>query len=216
MIGGGVVIWLLDYLRIALDVILDVVNHFGTEFNQERNSDDTIRKNRIRKRFETVLRTLRKRESPVRLVVVSHSQGTITAVDVLSNEKASEDLVAGPEIVLVTIGSPLSHLYNYYFPKEYPALENPQWQHLPARVSRWVNIFRIDDFVGTEIPGSAVEKRSEGSERRELKVENQPVDRGGHLGYWSNRKVHEELSNILDSDLRQAAAIRPSEDLGES
>ena len=54
---------------------------------------------------------------------------------------------------IVTFGSPLTHIYQHYFPADYPAGTTAiVAQQLGSNVT-WSNIFRVDDPIGTEVPG---------------------------------------------------------------
>lgn len=204
-----------DKLRVALDIAMDVVNHFRREWGQDRDGNrerDTFRKYRIRARLQAVLRVMNT-EIPAEirapsLAIVAHSQGTVTSIDVLNNH--STDLLKGfDEKTLVTMGSPFSHLYQHYFPHEYPSLDDPKkYLKLHASLSRWLNIFRIDDFVGTHIDWQTeleqTSRRMESGPAGTSEVpspgtllENKPVGRGGHMGYWVDPRVHEILDEVL-------------------
>ena len=187
---------LLPRLRVGLDVGVDVINHFRREPDRTipagpRPGDDEegarprtayVRRERIRERLRQVLEVLVERARPGRLTIVAHSQGTVAAVDVLAEGLPPNVRRVVGECGLVTMGSPLTHLYQHYFPNEYPPLADSRWDGLRAAVGAdWLNLFRIDDFVGTGIePGAAWPV-------------DQPVDRGGHTGYWTDRQVIEHL-----------------------
>ena len=112
------------------------------------------------------------------------------AVDVLSlcgldedeRTKLAERLDKLEALHLVTLGSPLTHLYQYYFPERYPPLANDSWGGLRKTVRNWVNVYRVDDFVGTYI-----EKQSIPGWPGAPK--NVPIAAGGHTGYWRQREV---------------------------
>jgi hypothetical protein len=105
-----------------------------------------------------------------RLIVVAHSQGTIIALDEL--KAWTGDL---PPVTLVTCGSPASHLYQFYFPDLCHDFHDPSWQPLFARLERWVNLYRLSDYVGTTV------------ERPPLATFDQwAIAQGGHIGYWTH------------------------------
>ena len=85
------------------------------------------------------------------LVIISHSQGTMVAIETLNDRDLDWLNNSFRSVTLVTLGSPFSHLYQHYFGHCYPALEKPFWSCLRRRVDRWVNVFRVDDYVGNEI-----------------------------------------------------------------
>jgi hypothetical protein len=124
------------------------------------------------------------------LIVLSHSQGTIVAADVLAEAATAEALKPFKRRAWMTFGSPLTHLYNHYFPGEYPRLDfqSARWRGIDQNIEQWTNVYRIDDFVGTfvENPGNP------------QKPVNIPVDRGGHTGYWSDRQVLGKIHDFLN------------------
>ena len=139
-----------------------------------------------------------------RLTVVAHSQGTIIALHTLYLEWTRERLKASgvrldglPKLQLVTLGSPFTHLYQHYFPRRYPPLfDDPHavtafneegWFFLEETVGGWKNIYRVDDFVGTDIVGDA----------GNTFPRNQPIHAGGHIDYWSDRDALVEMLPLL-------------------
>jgi len=59
-------------------------------------------------------------------------------------------------------------------------------QNLAPRTGRWINLYRIDDYVGhwLDTPRSAA-------------VENRPLKPGGHLDYWKEPEVAEAIIELL-------------------
>ena len=166
---------------------------------------------RIHARLCVLVETLLRDEKPERLCIVSHSQGTMIAIDMLDDKgslwlqsmraatavrKEAGQPVLDPQISLVTMGSPYTHLYNYYFPHSFaPAGERPKLRKReePGSVgflTDWLNIYRINDFVGTFI--------GPGQWPHEL-----PVAPNGHTNYWVDRTVVSELQKFLK--LRESA-----------
>lgn len=150
---------------------------------------------RIHDRLDVLIRTLIRDEKPDRLDIVSHSQGTMIAIDLI--DIRGKDWLKGLPadsggIGLVTMGSPYTHLYGHYFPSSFPSVANRP--HLkkanpvdPTKgglLRDWLNIFRIDDFVGTHI--------GKGDWPREF-----PVVPNGHTNYWVDRGVVAKLREFL-------------------
>ena len=145
---------------------------------------------RIHDRLGVLIRDLIRDEKPDRLDIVSHSQGTMIAIDLidLRGEQWLKGLPAGSGgIGLVTMGSPYTHLYGNYFPSSFrrvgnrPNLANKKDGGL---LRDWLNIFRIDDFVGTHI--------GKGAWPREF-----PVPPNGHTNYWVAPRLVAKLREFL-------------------
>ncbi len=131
---------------------------------------------RIEARFAAVMRHMIAAETPERVTVISHSQGTVVALRNLIGPSAPAGLTGERAVNLVTMGCPYTHLYRTYFPGSYPG------DNIAGTVvARWTNIYRLDDFVGTTVDGIA-------------DVENLPVRAAGHTGYWSDRDVWTHLN----------------------
>jgi hypothetical protein len=133
------------------------------------------------------------------LTIIAHSQGTMIAVDVLTLtglDPTSKDEISGwlkklKGFHLITMGSPLSHLYQHYFPGRYAPFTDPSWNDLKAQIRNWINIYRIDDYVGTHIQN---DPRDWPDGPR-----NFPISPGGHTGYWELREIfmHPEVRKAL-------------------
>ena len=85
------------------------------------------------------------------------------------------------------MGSPYTHLYGNYFPSSFASVGNRA--NLANKdngglLRDWLNIFRIDDFVGTHI--------GKGAWPREF-----PVPPNGHTNYWIDRRVVAKLREFL-------------------
>jgi hypothetical protein len=138
-------------LRVGIDAVLDVDNYFADP------PDRRPPRARIFSRYASLLAYLRER-GYARIVVVSHSQGTVISADLLRYLHVQGRLpavVGGAAIALVTVGSPLRDLYGERFPLLY------RWLGSSARefetcgpgaadigAVEWVNAFRSGDYVG--------------------------------------------------------------------
>ena len=166
------------------------------------------RRARIQDRLKVLVNQLIADERPDVLVIVAHSQGTVIAIDVIDQEGANW-LAAMPEggcLMLMTMGSPYTHLHNHYFPSSFPSHRSrpalrkrpkgvaPSEQH-PGVLSRWVNIFRIDDFVGTHIDSSSGQDGS--ADGRDMWPQEFPVRPNGHTMYWVDEDVFPILRQAL-------------------
>jgi hypothetical protein len=134
------------------------------------------------------------------LTIVSHSQGTMIAIEVLNDEELDWINEKFRHVNMITMGSPFHHIYQKYFAHFYPPLDQPKWALLRRRVGRWLNIFRIDDFVGThiEFPKSPATDAF-------FRCSNHAVERRGHLQYWSDRQV---LQVIREHDICRSLPLQ--------
>jgi hypothetical protein len=85
---------------------------------------------------------------------------------------------------LVTFGSPLGPLYQKYF-HEY-ASRVPAARELATRLRCWINLYRVDDYIGGRIsppPG--------------LLIDNRAMGLGGHTSYWSEPEIADALDSII-------------------
>ncbi|MEL6622702.1 MAG: hypothetical protein AAFQ11_07490, partial [Pseudomonadota bacterium] len=78
---------------------------------------------------------------------------------------------------LVTVGSPLKHLYRYYF-DDYDRSEMaaPETERLISRLRSWTNLWRVDDPIGRDVDLHPV-------------IQNIGLPPGGHLDYWREEAV---------------------------
>lgn len=193
---GGIVVFLTlaHYIRQAVKLALDVVNHFAAP-----SSQFPIRK-KIADRLDETLEFLLAPKDAPHLVVICHSQGTVIALDKLLGYQKYVDHGGWPvrrreqvwvpglwqsrlknevaSLTILTFGSPITHLYQHYFSTLYPSLaEYPDvvasaQDRIEGRL-RWYNCYRIDDYVGTfiepSVPGFPF---------------NVPMPVGGHNSYW--------------------------------
>jgi hypothetical protein len=205
---AGILVVSLRFLRPALDIVLDVINHFyfrsATKDDRAPRHDDDYdidevtfnrgawyfsRRDSIHRRMKRILDYYRD-TLPGRpaLTIVSHSQGSIIAIEVLNDEELGWTREKFSRVNFITLGSPFHHIYQKYFAHFYPPLDASEWENLRSRVSRWLNIFRIDDYVGTDmefppnLPQVAAGDYS-----------NHAVERRGHLYYWRDRQVLEVI-----------------------
>ena len=159
--AGGLLSRYAPWLRAPLDAALDVDNHFR-EFPRR-----AIPRARIFSRYVAVLKHVAAQEYE-RIVIVSHSQGTVISADLFrymkeraANAKAAgtDDDVArlwravGSKIMLLTAGCPLRQLYAARFPELYDwVLRDDGATMGPAAadvgVALWVNVYTTGDYVG--------------------------------------------------------------------
>ena len=187
-------------LRVGIDAVLDIDNYFADPPNRQPP------RARIYSRYAALLAHLRD-GGYARIVVVSHSQGTVISADLLRYLHVRGRLratVGDAPIALVTVGSPLRALYAERFPLLYDwmgssasglAAGEPSAAAIGA--VEWVNAFRSGDYVGRAIwspPSGAYPVAAAGADGR---IEAARAgDRaelclgaGAHTHYWSNDAV---------------------------
>ncbi|MFL6699810.1 MAG: hypothetical protein ACJ8GJ_21785 [Vitreoscilla sp.] len=155
---GGQLSRRLPALRAPLDVAMDVDNHFR-EFPRTN-----IPRAHIFSRYAALLEHVRS-QGYERLVVVSHSQGTVISAELLRFLSSRAQLapaggdtprVGGgplPPVSLLTLGCPLRQLYGARFPGLYAWVLARNGQVFGPRagdvgVQRWMNAFCSGDYVG--------------------------------------------------------------------
>ena len=155
---GGLLSRRIPPLRAPLDAAMDVDNHFR-EFPRT-----AIPRAHIFSRYAAVLEHIQARRYD-RIVVVSHSQGTVISSELLrflsSRDRCAPTpgdapLLAGktlPPVSLLTLGCPLRQLYGARFPGLYAwtlakngAVFGPRATDIGAQ--RWMNAFCSGDYVG--------------------------------------------------------------------
>lgn len=148
-------------IRVALDAVLDVDNYFRDPPNRQPP------RARIFSRFASLLAYLRDR-GYARIVVVSHSQGTVISADLLRYlhvQRRLPEVLGETAVALVTVGSPLRALYAGRFPLLYrwmgsnaAGFETADPSAAAVGATEWVNAYRSGDYIGRFLwrtPGSA-------------------------------------------------------------
>src|SRR5579872_3273011 len=110
--------------RNVVHIVNDVIIHFTSPdsnsffFRSGVNATSYPIRRRIARRFRSVLR-LFLRDNPTHLLVIAHSQGTIIAIEELRQQRWEAAFRTLKSVTLLTFGSPLTHLYQEYFPLHY-------------------------------------------------------------------------------------------------
>lgn len=189
-------------LRVAIDAVLDIDNYFGDPPNRQPP------RARIYSRYASLLSYLRD-GGYARIVIVSHSQGTVISADLLRYlhvQRRLHDVVGAIPVALVTVGSPLRDLYAERFPLLYEWMGSSEAGFTSSAPSasdigatEWVNACRSGDYVGRFIwtPPSDTARFRIAVVDSNGKVEAQRAgDRtefclgaGGHTHYFSNDAV---------------------------
>jgi hypothetical protein len=235
---GGLLILLIPKLRPGFDMMLDVVNHFyfrATNVQDALDDDDEFdiaestfengtlffsRRDGLHQRIKRILAHYRDEYTHhPELIIVAHSQGTMIAIEALNDDDLSWLNNCFSSVTLVTMGSPLNHLYQHYFGHCYPALDQPFWSSIRRRLDSWVNVCRMDDFVGTQMdfPTGDLYRRDQSFDQTSFNqtsfnqtvFSNHAVGARGHTNYWSDREVlailRRELFSQDDFEARRSA-----------
>jgi hypothetical protein len=121
-----------------------------------------------------------------RLVFVAHSQGSVILHDYLSANRDQPSIRRARRVDILTLGSPLSHLYQYYFARYEARSAGPE--ALNTRLMSWTNMWRVDDPIGNRI-----EMFGGGF------VRNIPLRPGGHVNYWKDPEVIGAMIDLIEA-----------------
>lgn len=111
-----------------------------------------------------------------RLVFLTHSQGTVIMHDYLRSDRSKVALSGFKRVDVITLASPLSHLYGHYFADYSKAAEQADLLH--PKLSSWTNLWRIDDPIGHQV--GVIDGGF---------IVNKPLPAGGHVNYWKEDEV---------------------------
>jgi hypothetical protein len=179
-------------LRVAIDAVLDVDNYFADPPNHMPP------RARIFSRYASLLAWLRE-AGYARIVIVSHSQGTVISADLLRYLNAQDrlqEVVGTMPLALVTLGSPLRNLYAERFPLLYRwmgprdagfAAAGPAANDLGA--TEWVNAYRSGDYIGRFIWTLDSEAPFDLKPRRAAGRTEFCLGAGAHTHYFSDDAV---------------------------
>lgn len=185
--GFAIVLYLTFWRKVSagFGILKDIIGYFAYAKGPD-GQPDFFNKAKIDARFQTVLKVMLERENPDELIIVSHSQGTVIAIDNLGSKEVTDKIHKGLSVSLITMGSPISHIYQHYFPNAFNLREKAQ--NLKDKNISWLNIYRRDDFVGRMIPDTQC--KSSLTALADLNPKNENVGPRGHTGYWSDKEVH--------------------------
>ncbi len=144
----------------------------------------TPRRNRIEHRLDALMKDVVTAQRFDRLVFVAHSQGTVILYDYLISGRDNESIQGVSRIDVVTLASPLTHLYRHYF-DDYDKVLAPAFLH--ERLASWTNLWRLDDPIGQE-----VDMFVDGFTKNEV------LPNGGHVDYWREPRVCELILALID------------------
>ncbi len=201
MVGGGSALTVAFYAfralqhaaRGILHIGRDLVDHqFTPRFTLSRHllprpaHKDVAhpRRARIEARLDVLLKDVVEAEKFDRLVFIAHSQGSVILHDYLSGNRDDVAIRNARRIDVLTLGSPLSHLYQYYFAKYEATSAGPE--ALNTRLTSWSNMWRVDDPIGNRVDlfGGNF-------------IRNIPLRPGGHVDYWKDPEVIRAILDLI-------------------
>jgi hypothetical protein len=189
----------------AIHIARDLIDHqysprLGYSFyllpRRWRSSPRRPRRLRIRERLNALAQDVICQEPFDDLIFVAHSQGSVIVYDYLRSGGTQCEQLLCTRPHLVTFGSPLGHLYQFYF-KEYRELDKGI-AGLRPKLSSWTNLYRVDDYVGRTI----------GDE--DGFVDNKVMRAGGHVDYWCDRTLCEVILERIRTPASPASASAAS------
>ncbi len=205
LLGLALVVYQMrDLVAGGLGVFRDIVVYannkaLDSSFDAENDLLNFPARKQIEGRFERVCEFMMGRVKPKRVTIICHSQGTVVATRALKRLLAKkENPFKDCEVTLVTMGSPVTHLYRKYFPRGFH-IEPGDFDNA-AKPINWYNIGRTDDFVGTYIEKldelNGLEPAPVSKSKRNLLV---PA--GGHPGYFTDPYVWQHFSTKIGFNL---------------
>ncbi len=184
-----------------LDVMQDLIDHHyrvGTSLvgrMTRRPGDQPIRRDRITARLDVVMRELVAKQDYDDVIFLAHSQGTVIVFDYLRGDRARAAL-GDRRPHVVTAGSPLSNIYEYYF---------NEYRDLPAQIAAmspcpatWTNFYRLDDPISGPL-STCVKIEAKPVDGPVCPVNNVRLQTGaGHFAYWPDGEVRERIAGLLN------------------
>jgi hypothetical protein len=155
------------------------------------------RRDRIQDRLQTLMEEVVIPAGFDRLVFVTHSQGSVIMQDYLRRASSEQTLAGFSRVDILTLASPLSHIYQFYFGSV--TAPPPSAEDLHPRLASWTNMWRIDDPLGNRVDIV-----------HDAFVANVPLGAGGHVNYWREDAVCVAILDVIDpARLSSAASAAP-------
>ena len=151
------------------------------------------RRVRLQNRLHALMSEVIKPGNFDRLVFVTHSQGTVIMHDYLTSKRDEAELRDVKHIDVITLASPLSHIYQHYF-HDYERATRPA-ARLSPRLRSWTNLWRIDDPIGQRVDIVLDDF-----------ISNVALGPGGHVNYWKENEVCEAILNAIDPARAKASS----------
>lgn len=158
-------------IRTALDFAIDFTNYFRPPTGGPSVPDLVLA------RFERIVSDVVTALRPDRVVFVTHSQGTVYAGEFLTSGRYPP--APCPPADLVTMGSPISHIYDHYLSGTFWVPQGPPL--VGTHVNGWTNLFRWNDYIGRTVTPAG---------------EDHEVGPGGHPGYFKDDTVMAKIRSL--------------------
>ncbi len=168
----------------ASDKDVDAAKSNGAGFGRRR---------RIQARLEALIDDVIAGKGFDRLIFFGHSQGSVIVHDYLLNHddlinpSKYDALESVSQIDVITIGSPLTHIYRHYFMDYDGVDENVVGGVLGPKIRSWTNMWRVDDPIGREVNVLAM-------------IDNVGIGPGGHMYYWKEDPVCAKLWSLIQNE----------------
>jgi hypothetical protein len=136
-----------------------------------------------------------------RVILVTHSQGTVLGVAALVQPACRPD---DDHPALITFGSPVCKLYGWAFPAYFDrALLAPLAPGQAARVNDWRNFYYPTDPIGgsvapelSAVGGDPVDTEFSDPAHSYYVYGQPPPASTGHSGYWADRRVWDVINRV--------------------
>jgi hypothetical protein len=156
------------------------------------------RRARVQNRLHTLMTEVVAAKGFDRLVFLTHSQGSVIMHDYLRGNRSDEVLKTVSRVDVVTLASPLTHLYQHYF-RNYETT-TASAETLCPQLQSWTNLWRIDDPIGNRVDIV-----------KDDFIANVALGPGGHVNYWKEDAVCAAILNVIDpARLKMATAPAPA------
>lgn len=180
---------------IAVHIARDLVDHHTSQADQlggrlggeegSRNAASIKPKRlRIQRRLESALEHLATSLNPTRVLFVAHSQGTVILLEFLRDGQRLRRIFPNARIDVLTLGSPISHLYGHYF-HEYSDV-GAMVVEANTLVSSWHNMYRVGDPIAHRIVTA-----------KKGFPTNEALLKGGHTDYWREERVCAQVMAMI-------------------
>lgn len=177
----------------VIHIFRDVVDHqYKPEFDAlkmvlpkgMRTHSPWPRRARIQERMNVLMEEFIGKGGFDQVIFLAHSQGSVILYEYLKSR--DDDMVFNDvkRIDVVTVGSPLTHLYQYYF-DEY-GRQHPTAASLHPQLATWSNLWRVDDPIGNRVDIIADEF-----------IANEVLPPGGHVNYWKEPRLRQVILNLV-------------------